>query len=240
MIAIDTSRSMGANDVRPTRLAAAQASARRFLAELPGKYRVAVVAFSSTRAARGSPDAEPRRTSTRRSARCASAQGTALGDAHRDVGQGRRRPRRPGEKQRAGQPPPPAAILVLSDGAAGRRERQAGRRRRAGRARRRYPSSRRCWAPRRASCRCRTSVATSSASRCRRTPPRSAPSPRRRAEATSPPRRRRTSRPVYADLKSRLGKTRKNEEITVAFAGAGVLFLLVAGALSAMWFRRVP
>ena len=46
--------------------------------------------------------------------------------------------------------------------------------------------------------------------------------------------------PVYADLKSRLGKTRKNEEITVAFAGAGVLFLLVAGALSAMWFRRVP
>ena len=46
--------------------------------------------------------------------------------------------------------------------------------------------------------------------------------------------------PVYADLKSRLGRTRKNEEITVAFAGAGVLFLLVAGALSAMWFRRVP
>jgi hypothetical protein len=47
-------------------------------------------------------------------------------------------------------------------------------------------------------------------------------------------------RPVYADLKSRLGKTRKDEEITVAFAGAGALFLIVAGALSAAWFRRVP
>ena len=47
-------------------------------------------------------------------------------------------------------------------------------------------------------------------------------------------------RPVYADLKSRLGNTNKDEEITVAFAGAGALFLLVAGALSALWFRRVP
>jgi Ca-activated chloride channel family protein len=47
-------------------------------------------------------------------------------------------------------------------------------------------------------------------------------------------------RPVYADLKSRLGKTKKDEEITVAFAGAGALFLLVAGALSVVWFRRVP
>ena len=47
-------------------------------------------------------------------------------------------------------------------------------------------------------------------------------------------------RPVYADLKSRLGSTRKDEEITVAFAGAGALLLLVAGALSAAWFRRVP
>ena len=47
-------------------------------------------------------------------------------------------------------------------------------------------------------------------------------------------------KPVYADLKSRLGKTRKDEEITVAFAAAGALFLLVGGSLSALWFRRVP
>jgi Ca-activated chloride channel family protein len=47
-------------------------------------------------------------------------------------------------------------------------------------------------------------------------------------------------KPVYADLKSRLGRTRKDEEITVAFAAAGALFLLVGGSLSAFWFRRVP
>jgi Ca-activated chloride channel family protein len=47
-------------------------------------------------------------------------------------------------------------------------------------------------------------------------------------------------KPVYADLKSRLGKTNKDEEITVAFAAAGALFLLIGGGLSALWFRRVP
>ena len=47
-------------------------------------------------------------------------------------------------------------------------------------------------------------------------------------------------KPVYADLKSRLGTTRKDEEITVAFAAAGALFLLIGGGLSAAWFRRVP
>ena len=46
--------------------------------------------------------------------------------------------------------------------------------------------------------------------------------------------------PVYADLKSRLGRTRKDEEITVAFAAVGSLLLLVGGVLSALWFRRVP
>ena len=46
--------------------------------------------------------------------------------------------------------------------------------------------------------------------------------------------------PVYADLKSRLGSTDKDEEITVAFAAGSILLLLAGGALSALWFRRVP
>ncbi len=45
---------------------------------------------------------------------------------------------------------------------------------------------------------------------------------------------------VYKDLKSRLGNTHKNEEITVAFAAAGALLLIGGCALSALWFRRVP
>ena len=45
---------------------------------------------------------------------------------------------------------------------------------------------------------------------------------------------------VYADLKSRLGSTNKDEEITFAFAVAGALLLLGGCVLSALWFRRVP
>ena len=68
-------------------------------------------------------------------------------------------------------PPPPAAILVLSDGAAGRRAASSWPTPCAGRARPRSRSSRRVLGHRRrASCRCRTSAATSSGSRCRRTP----------------------------------------------------------------------
>ena len=91
-----------------------------------------------------------------------------------------------------------------------------------------------------ASSRCRTSAATSSASRCRPTRRAARAWPRRRAAASSRRRRRTTSSPVYADLKSRLGTTHKDEEITVAFAGAGALLLLGGCALSALWFRRVP
>ena len=45
---------------------------------------------------------------------------------------------------------------------------------------------------------------------------------------------------VYANLKSRLNTTRKDTEITVAFAAAAVVLLIVSGALSVIWFRRLP
>src|SRR5262249_59097515 len=46
ILVIDTSLSMGSDDVRPTRLEAARREARAFLDELPSKYRVAIVGFS--------------------------------------------------------------------------------------------------------------------------------------------------------------------------------------------------
>jgi Ca-activated chloride channel family protein len=48
ILAIDTSRSMGATDVRPTRLAAAESAARTLVAELPADARVGLVAFTRT------------------------------------------------------------------------------------------------------------------------------------------------------------------------------------------------
>jgi Ca-activated chloride channel family protein len=47
-------------------------------------------------------------------------------------------------------------------------------------------------------------------------------------------------RVVYDDLESRLGKEKEWREVTVAFTAAGALMLLLGGALSASWFRRVP
>jgi Ca-activated chloride channel family protein len=47
ILTIDSSGSMLAKDVPPTRLAAAQEAVRRFLDKLPARYRVGVVTFSS-------------------------------------------------------------------------------------------------------------------------------------------------------------------------------------------------
>ena len=47
-------------------------------------------------------------------------------------------------------------------------------------------------------------------------------------------------RDVYRQLGSRLGHKRETREITDLFAGGSALLLLAAGAMSALWFRRVP
>ena len=80
ILAIDTSRSMGATDLSPTRLAVAQASARRFLADLPEKYRVSVVAFSSV-AQVVSPPTQDREFVDSALGTLRIGEGTALGDA---------------------------------------------------------------------------------------------------------------------------------------------------------------
>ncbi|MDX6619837.1 MAG: Ca-activated chloride channel, partial [Gaiellales bacterium] len=46
-LVVDMSGSMSAEDVKPTRLGAAQEAVRRFLARIPAKYRVGLVTFSS-------------------------------------------------------------------------------------------------------------------------------------------------------------------------------------------------
>jgi Ca-activated chloride channel family protein len=48
ILAMDVSGSMRANDVEPSRLAAAQAAAKAFIADQPGRVRIAIVAFAGT------------------------------------------------------------------------------------------------------------------------------------------------------------------------------------------------
>jgi Ca-activated chloride channel family protein len=45
---------------------------------------------------------------------------------------------------------------------------------------------------------------------------------------------------VYADLRSRLGSVKKDEEISFAFGAVGAALFVLAGALSAVWLRRTP
>jgi Ca-activated chloride channel family protein len=122
VLAMDTSRSMKATDVEPTRLDAARVAAKTFLDEVPEKFRVGVVSFA-TRAAVGVAPTEDRELVATALDTLAPGEGTAIGDAvalSLRVG-------RPQQAQGAGteeappeesdEPEPPRAIVLLSDGA---------------------------------------------------------------------------------------------------------------------------
>src|SRR5262249_6819529 len=110
ILVIDTSLSMGADDVRPTRLEAARREARAFLDELPSKYRVAIVGFSG-RAYVALPPTDDRELAVPALRHLHTAAGTSLADAAAPS-------TRSAGRQRASEgTTPPAAIVVISDGA---------------------------------------------------------------------------------------------------------------------------
>lgn len=123
VLAIDSSGSMLAKDVAPTRLGAARAAVRTFLADLPAKFRVGMVAFAA--------EAEVVAPATTDRALTRSAldflvplRGTAIGDAVARAAEVARDSVGPqGERTLASVTAPaprgegpPAAILLLSDG----------------------------------------------------------------------------------------------------------------------------
>jgi Ca-activated chloride channel homolog len=110
ILAMDVSRSMKATDVSPTRLEAARTVAKTFLTQVPEKFQVGVVGFS-TRAAIAVPPTDDRALVETALDSLTPGEGTAIGDA---VALG----------LQAGQPAPepdgtvpPRAILLISDGA---------------------------------------------------------------------------------------------------------------------------
>jgi Ca-activated chloride channel homolog len=233
VLTLDVSRSMGAKDVKPTRLVAARSAAQQFLERMPDSYRVGIVSFA-TRALVAAPATDDRDVTEAALAALRLGEGTALGEAIKlslDVARSV-----PGEEARQA---PPAAILLLSDGAqtqgnltpdqAAIRARAAGIPVYAvalgtpeGIVERPIPGGYRE----------RTRV-----------PP--DPETLRRVTALTGGEffaaldEERLSR-VYEELGTRLGRKTERTEITVAFAGAGAALLLAAGALSALWFRRLP
>jgi Ca-activated chloride channel family protein len=232
IVAIDSSLSMRASDVRPTRLGAAQSAARAFVDELPKKFRVAVLGFSG-RPYVAVPPTEDRDLIHSALNSLRPGEGTALGDA---IALGARLAR---QERAADGTVPPTAMLVLSDGAqkSGKTTPQAAATRAATlripiysvivgtpdgiinvpvaggfQAQLRVPVDPDTL----------KLVAQISGGKAFTTP-----------DSTQ-------LRVVYKNLGSRLGHRTESREITDLFAGGSAAFLLAGGALSALWFRRVP
>ncbi len=110
LIAIDSSLSMSAQDVRPSRLVAAQSAAQAFVDGMPKKFRVGVIGFAG-RAYVAVPPTEDRELVHSALEALKPGEGTALGDA---VALGTRLAR--AERTSDGRIPP-TAMLVISDGA---------------------------------------------------------------------------------------------------------------------------
>jgi Ca-activated chloride channel family protein len=113
VLTIDTSGSMAATDVKPTRLMAARNAALTFLQVLPTKYRVSLVTFSDHPAVLVAPTYDRDRIRVVLLKLKTQALGTALGDA---VVRSTRIAVQAVGPDRPGSPHPPAGVLLISDG----------------------------------------------------------------------------------------------------------------------------
>jgi len=232
MLAIDASLSMQATDVKPSRLAAARAAALAFVHKIPSKYRIGVVGFTG-RPYLVLPPTQDRTLVSHAIASIKSAQGTAVGDAVVLAVKA-------GQNQRASDGTiPPESMLVISDGA------QNGGR----------------TSPQQAAQYARAHhvpvyavVLGTQAGVVNvklvggyteqiRVPPQPATLNQLTQTTggilfTADTDAR--LKDVYTHLASRLGHHRESREVSDLFAGGSAILLLVGGALSALWFLRVP
>lgn len=232
VVAIDVSRSMKSKDIPPTRLGAAQRAAKKFVADVPEKFRVGVVSFA-TRAVVGVAPTDDRKLVEAAIDRLKPGEGTAVGDAVvLSARLGRTQSRDDG-------PPPPRAVLLISDGA-----RDGGR-----------------LAPQEAARRARRmqvpvytvllgtpngvveETLVGGFRRQIRVPP-SAETLRQISQISGGKALAATDveglERVHKDLASRLGTRKQDREVGDWFAGGAAAFLVAGGALSALWLRRVP
>ena len=232
MLAIDTSRSMQATDIKPSRLGAAVNAANEFVAKIPKKFRVGIVAFASS-ARLGLPPTSDRSLVQEALASLQPGEGTAIGDAVELAVRTARQQRTADGKI------PPTALLMISDGA-----RDGGR-----------------TAPATAARHAKAlnipvytvllgtpngvvhQTLTGGYQVNIRVPP--SPQTLRQIAALSGGKSFTAVddsglREVYKRLGSLLGHKSQDREITDLFAGGAAVLLLVGGGMSMFWFRRLP
>jgi Ca-activated chloride channel family protein len=224
-LANDTSSSMGATDLKPSRLGAAANADRTFLANSPGSLRVGLMEFTVSASVLQSPTTN--HALAARALRALHAYGhTAIGtaiEAATSILQGLRGPN--GKRI-------PSAIILLSDGGSflGVNPITAAR------------AARSLHIP-------VYTVAVGTAHGAIQGRKGPIPVPLNPTElqqiAKASGARSFTAgdnaalSAVYAHLATQLGHKHVNHEITASFAGAGLVLLLIGGALSLFWFRRL-
>lgn len=232
VVAVDVSTSMTSKDVPPSRLVVARTTARDFARDVPEKFRVGLVSFAA-RAIAVVPPTVDRDAFTEGLVVLRPAIGTAVGDAiNASVDLARRSGSRTDR-------PPPAAVVVISDGAQTVGRVQA------------IAAARRARA-------LRTPVYTVVLGTANGTIERELVGGFR--EITRVPANPQALRAVaqasggkffeaadedelrkvYEQLRSQLGSRRERREVTDYFSAGALAFLLAGGALSTLWFRRVP
>jgi Ca-activated chloride channel family protein len=238
VLMIDDSGSMGANDVKPTRLLAADAAVTEFVNKLPSRYRVALITFSSAIATKVPPTYD-RDALLRSLPKKAELQGTALGTALQQAVTVAKKAVGP---SKPGKPHPPATILLVSDGGnnSGKETPTAA-----------------ATVARKAAIPVSTVAVGTAAGIVHQTIPlgKGQTSPFQRQVPVQPATLKAVAKAsggtyyaagsagklsaVYKELGSRLVYDKQYREITVGVTAAALVLILAAAGLSAWWFRRL-
>jgi Ca-activated chloride channel family protein len=254
MLVIDVSGSMNATDVAPTRLLAAKRAAQSFLDQLPREFRVGVVSFAASAQTQSEPTRD--RAAVRRVLQLLDANGgTAMGDGLEralDVRRAAGAPQPPSSSPTPSDAAPsaapvpatddqlPLAVVLLSDGAntSGATEPLEA-----------ADNARELGVPV-FTIALGTAEGTITVPGGTRGALRTMPVPpdpetlRQIAEITgggffeAPTES--DLRAVYNDLGSRIGFVEELQEITVLFAGLGLVLIVLGGGLAVLWFNRLP
>lgn len=253
VMAMDTSGSMEATDVSPDRLSAAQEAAETFLGRMPEELRVGLVSFSSQAQALSLPTTEHAQVSEALDT-LRSGGGTAMGDGlarateigrssvEDDAGQeptqeSSRSGARSGESNgvsEAQEGDAPLAVILLSDGASTTGEdplRVASEAQELG-----IPVFTVALGT-------REGVVDTPAGEQVSVPPDTG-TLQQIADTTGGSFFSSATEAdlvqVYEDLGSQIGFVKEEQEVTAAFVGAALAVLLAGGALSLLWFQRLP